>query len=379
MKSNAKRLMIAIHDMRGGGAERVVSILCNRFAQMGITVSLCYTGNNRSPCAYKLDKNVEIFYSKSRVMYCFNWMMGKIPIVAALDMAVSRWRFRMKAKHFRPSVILAVMEEPCRRALRAIRGLDIPVVLRACNSIEDQIAVHPGLRERYSGIFEELSGIVFQTPMQQKQYEDMFAFSAEVKKAVILNPIEPSPLWELERAPEKGQMVAVGNVRTQKGHPLMLRAFSKALKQFPDWELSIYGRMSRNSRFPALVAELGLEDKVHLHGFCPDVFERVRNASFYVMASKYEGLPNSLIEALCLGLPCITTDFGGGGARELIENGKSGLVVPVGDEDAMADAMCRLMGDPDFAESLGKEARRTRQRFDAESTALRWLDFLGLS
>jgi len=370
--------MIAIHDMRGGGAERVVSVMCNQFTQMGVEVCLCYTSNNRNPSVYRLDKRVEVFYSKSRVLDCFNWMMGKIYLMTALELMVRKRRIRKKAKSFRPAVVLAVMEGPCRLMLQSIGDLDIPVVLRACNSIEDQITVNPKLLGKFSDIYKELSGIVYQTPDQQRQYESLFVFSPDVRKAVIQNPVEHSPLWETERVPEYGEIVAVGRDHRQKDYPLMFSAFKKAEEQFPGWTLSVYGTLQKKSDLPALITQLELDGKVRLCGFCPDVFERIRNASFFVMSSKYEGLPNALLEALCLGIPCITTDFGGGGAATLISDGKNGVIVPVGDEGALTDAMRRLMGDPAFAEKLGNEAKLLRHSFAAEEIASRWLDFLNL-
>ena len=96
----------------------------------------------------------------------------------------------------------------------------------------------------------------------------------------------------------------------------------------------------------------------------------------FVMTSDYEGIPNALAEAMSLGLPCISTDCSPGGAALLMENGKNGLLVPVGDSDKLAEAMREYMDDPEFAEQMGRNAINIADTFSQEKILDQWISFI---
>lgn len=119
----------------------------------------------------------------------------------------------------------------------------------------------------------------------------------------------------------------------------------------------IYGEGELEEDLSALAGELGLADRVHFEGFREDVYEEMRDAEQFVMSSDFEGLSNALMEAMQMGLACISTDCTG--SDELIEDGRDGLIVPVGDAEAMARAMCQLAEDPDLRRQIGRAAAST--------------------
>ena len=95
----------------------------------------------------------------------------------------------------------------------------------------------------------------------------------------------------------------------------------------------------------------------------------------FILASNYEGMPNSLIEAMSLGLVCISTDCPCGGPRDLIEDGVNGLLVPVGDKDAMAAAMTRILENRELADKMGAEASKIQEKCSPEVTNTKWKKF----
>lgn len=108
-------------------------------------------------------------------------------------------------------------------------------------------------------------------------------------------------------------------------------------------------------------------------GFSSHVLADIRTAAMYVLSSDYEGISNSMLEAMALGLPVIATDCPIGGSRMYIRDGVNGLLVPVGDEEALARAMGRLADEPAFGESLGREAVKLRGELTTAKIADKFL------
>ena len=100
------------------------------------------------------------------------------------------------------------------------------------------------------------------------------------------------------------------------------------------------------------------------------------NASIFVLSSDYEGMPNALMEAMALGLACISTDCDGGGARELIKHGENGLLVEKGNLKELSNALDRLLAQRELREKLGSSASKFREEYSYENIYSKWLDFI---
>ena len=101
-----------------------------------------------------------------------------------------------------------------------------------------------------------------------------------------------------------------------------------------------------------------MADKVSLPGYTTFVREKMEQASLFVLTSDWEGMPNALIEAMALGVPCISTDCKGGGARFLINDGINGLLTPVGDMEALAASMEKVLCNAVLSQQLSIEAKK---------------------
>lgn len=209
--------------------------------------------------------------------------------------------------------------------------------------------------------------IVFQTDGAR----DYFNSYISKKSVVIPNPLKnglPEPYTKIR----KKTVVAVGRFNPQKNYRLLIDAFDKFSKLHPDYKLEIYGDGALRGTMEKYIAKLGLNDKIELCGFCKDVHQRILDAGMYVMSSDFEGLSNAMLEAMALGLPVICTDHPPGGARAYIKSYENGILTPVRDVDAMADAMCYMAENPQKAREMGIKASSVRQELSSDNICKQW-------
>jgi glycosyltransferase involved in cell wall biosynthesis len=107
-----------------------------------------------------------------------------------------------------------------------------------------------------------------------------------------------------------------------------------------------------------------------------DVLDVVKDCAMFVSSSDYEGLSNSMLEAMAIGLPCVCTDCLGGGARELIKDGENGLLVPTKDAKALAEAMCSMVDDKELSKRCSDNASKIREELSAEYIADKWHEYI---
>jgi glycosyltransferase involved in cell wall biosynthesis len=146
----------------------------------------------------------------------------------------------------------------------------------------------------------------------------------------------------------------IGRHSPQKDHPALFRALAQ-IKDQP-WIIDLVGTGPHQDRHEAMVRELGLAQRVSFLGYRKDVPELMAAADVYVLASNWEGLPRSIIEAMRAGLATISSDVGG--CREMVRDGETGYLVPRGDAAALAGRMADLIGDRQQQRILGANARR---------------------
>ena len=157
---------------------------------------------------------------------------------------------------------------------------------------------------------------------------------------------------------------------------MMINAFSMLADEFPEYKLIIYGQGVLEDELRAQIKALNLENRILLPGFASNILEKVAPCSMYVSSSDFEGISNSMLEALGMGLPTVVTDCPVGGARMVINSGENGILVPVGDTKAMYEAMRSILKDPALAAQLSQEAIKVRDKFPLCKIAKRWLDVL---
>lgn len=172
-------------------------------------------------------------------------------------------------------------------------------------------------------------------------------------------------------------IVSVGRLdNAQKRYDVMIQAFSLFVRKYPDWSLKLYGDGPDKHKIQEWIEEKNISDKVLLLGVTKNPMRDICNDGMFLITSDYEGISNSLLEAMAVGLPCVSTDSSPGGARMLIQDGVNGLLAPTGDPESIAKAMVRFLEDPGLAKSCGEKARDVVKRFDADMIIDRWENYI---
>ncbi|MDE5824594.1 MAG: glycosyltransferase, partial [Lachnospiraceae bacterium] len=197
------------------------------------------------------------------------------------------------------------------------------------------------------------------------------------KKSVILsNPLNPQFLNRKISAEREDLIVTAGRLDENKNHAMLIHAFAKIADEYPTVNLVIYGEGVLRAALETLAAEKGLSDRIAFPGNVSDVADCICKARIFALTSNTEGMPNSIMEAMALGIPVISTDCPCGGPAALIENEVSGLLVPVGDAFALADAFRRILEDKDFEQKLRENACKITERLAPDKVNKEWEEYL---
>ncbi len=351
------KIVFVTPGMTFGGAERVISILANIWCDIGHDVSLFITATNR-PSVYKLNKKIKVEYFED---YNENG-------VSHLKLISTIRKFVIKEK---PDSVISFMNDVCAYTIIALLGTGIPVIYSERNDPNktNQKKVEKLCRK----IVENgAKHIVFQTHGARTGYSKKI----QRKSSIILNPVN------LDKIPNRtkdeinySEIVSVGRLEPQKNQELLIDAFNIVSKKHKDVVLKVFGEGSLKNKLQNKIDELGLTERVFLMGAKSDVLEWIKESFCFVLSSDFEGLPNSLIEAMCIGMPCISTDCSPGGARELLRNDR-GIVVPCGNKEELAEAINIYLEKKDIAMKYGEEAFRLRREIEASIIAKEWINLI---
>ena len=273
-------------------------------------------------------------------------------------------------KEHKPDVILSFLGKNNIMAIRTARGLGIPVVVSVrSNPSREYGAKSLDLSMRY--YFPKAAGVVVQTT-EAAQY-----FGSRVKTKILPNSIYPDFI-NRDTVPfdaRSKEIVTVGRLDDNKNQILLIKAFKEIEKEFPDYRVVIYGDGEKRKEFESAASE-----HVSFKGRISDVPEKIAGAEVFVLTSRQEGYPNALIEAMSLGLVCISTDCPCGGPKDLIDNGKNGLLIPMADDDKMvkdlADKLRSVLKDRELMGRMSKEAVKVRDEYNPDRINSQWKDYL---
>lgn len=350
-------LAICCGNLRAGGAERVISILANKFVARGISVVL-YTWY-MADVFYEFDERVNIV---------------QIPIESGSNRYVRQMKwFRNEIKNREPDAVLSFLAPFNILTVFSLVGIRIPVLLAERN---DPYFVSP----TYNGFWKIVRNIAYKLAdgvlVQTKVNKSHFPWYIRNKSEIIYNPVTFSveKIGLALKQEKRREIVSVTRLQKQKNISMLIDAFALFKKTHPDYILTIYGEGTERETLQMKILDMNLQNSVFLPGRKQNVHDLIVGAEVFAMASNFEGMSNSLIEAMCLGLPCVSTKVSG--ATDLIENGKNGLLVDLGDIEGMYRAMCEIVDNKNLAVEIARNATNLYELLDVNVIADQWLAYL---
>ncbi len=351
-----KKIAFLIPNMGNGGAERVISILSSVLSD-DYYVYILMTDDDL--IEYEIDKNVNVQYipyyqSKNKFIRNLSHILAvrkqlkKLEIDIVISFLISANFLAILASLFsKRRIIVSERSDPYHN----------------CQSL---ILSHVrNLLYRFS------SAII----CQSKAAKTYFPLKVQKKIIIIPNPI-------LSDLPIKRNdyfepiIITAARLHKDKRIDLLIRAFAKVTNECSDIILKIYGKGPQENELKNLVRQLSLCDRVKFMGNHLRWHQESMNAYAYVTSSSFDGMCNSMIEAMATGIPCISTTSLGSAAAEIITNEENGLLIPANDMDALYKAMIKLIDDPNLRIKLSNEGRKIKELLNKDRICQQWIDVI---
>ena len=343
------KITFFIGHMGFGGAERVISLLANDYCRRGWETEIVMLLS--SDLAQKLEPGVRLidlsFGGGSYAKRAPAWLK----------------EIRRYLKKEKPDCVVSFIGRINALVLLAGLGLKMPIVVSERNDPRHD-GRGKGMLMLCDRLYRTARAVVFQTKAEMECFSD----AVKDRGVIIPNPVSVEGVSR--REPEGFPVVTAGRLAAQKNHKMLMNAMEILRREIPEAKCTIYGEGELRQELERYVREKGLENTVFLPGHALDIHEKIADASVFVLTSEYEGLPNALIEAMMLGIPCITTDYPG--SEEVMEDGVTGLIVPRGDAEALARKLIALALNRELGEALGEKARQEAEKYRTENVIARW-------
>lgn len=345
-----KRISCIISSLGNGGAERVLSLLANALQSKGYEIII-----------YTLRGDKEYYPINNNIVHININTRFKNKYLKAIERF---FRLRKSVKNDGSQVVIAFERF---YGISASLFCKKAVIGSERNDPYSNMKLHSFQKYWRDWLYKRVNYVVFQT----EYAKNYFSEKIQAHSCVIPNPISnniPEP-FQGER---KKVIVAACRLEKQKNITMMLESFNNVYKKYPEYKLVIYGEGQLRSELELFLSTLDCRENVSMPGFVSDLCDKIKDASIYVSSSDFEGISNSMLEALALGIPTVCTDCPAGGAALAIENGKNGILVPVNDKNAFTAAIIKIIEDHEFAEKISKESISIRERFSVDKIIDSW-------
>ena len=351
-----KKVLFVANKLYGGGAEKVLTLLANEMNKNNFNVEIVtYKKVNQT---YNLNKDVKYTCIESKTKNRFIQKLLRII------------KIRRKIKEYNPDLIIAFEYFVNMQTIIANMFLKNKLIISE-RADPNFTGNKVGIKQLRNILYRYANALVCQTP-DAKAY---FPKKVQDKAVIIPNPITPN-LPERYTGERKKEIVNFCRIEHPKNLPLLIDAFEMINKEYPEYKLKIYGNGNAENEIREYVNQKHLQEKVEINDFAQNIHKEVIESAMFVSSSNHEGISNSMIEAMGIGLPTICTDCPCGGAKMMIENNVNGILVPVGDKEALYRAMKKIIENPEFAEEISKNAVKINERLKQDKICKMWMELM---
>ena len=357
-----------------GGVERVLTLKANYFAEhFGYDITIILTEGKDKPLFYPLSDRIKIVNLDVNFEELWTCSFVKKVFVYLSKQRIFKKRLTAELMHIRPDITVSLL----RREINFIN--DIKDGSKKIGELHVNRANYRNFEEGDANFIKNLFAKFWMRSLVShlKQLDKFIVLTEEDKASwTELSNVEviPDPLAfdVAEVSPLKAKrVIAVGRYVYQKGFDLLLQAWAKIEKQFPDWELAIYG-MGDRLPYENLAKQLGVDmNRCHLNGSTQNIRKEYLESSLFVFSSRFEGFGMVLIEAMACGLPVVSFDCPCG-PKDIVSHDEDGLLVPSGDIDKLADELSVVMSNESLIRKMSKTAVIHSKRFRLDRISLRW-------
>jgi len=352
-----KTIAFVIHSLSSGGAERVVSTLSNELLEDYNVIIINFVANTPF---YELKSGI-------KVLHCNNKFKPSKSSWQAIKLNYGFYR-KIKGIFKSEKVDLGIGFMTTANVLTILAGkaFKIPVIIS--ERIDPTHTVVPFIwRQLKRWVYPKTDYLVVQTKPIKEYYS---ALVSKEKLVILPNPISSELIpKKMEDDVYENIVLNVGRLTDQKGQGILIKAFANLNPV--KWKLVIVGEGHKREEYQNLIKNLDMEKKIFLNGKTKNISDYYNKAKIFAFTSNFEGFPNALIEAMHMGLACISTDCPTG-PSELITNGENGFLIEVKDQDALESGLNTLMNDNELIKSFSVSAKKTVQRFNVDSVLKSW-------
>lgn len=356
MDCTKKNIAFVLPSLGMGGAERVASELSSEFIKKGLNVKF-FLLDNEEIC-YNIDKKIQVKFLQ------FNSKENKI-----IKNLRRIKKLRRELKQNKIDIVISFITSSDFLTILATRMTNIKVFVSERtdpNKSSKKIKIIRNI------LYNLADGVVFQT-QDAKNY---FSKKIQRKGCIIVNPVKKDlPKWEEIKEHNK-TIVTACRLEKEKNLEMLINAFNLIKDDNDKYKLVIYGSGTQRDNLIKQIKELKLEKRIELKGRDNQWYKKAIYSSVFVLSSNYEGISNSLLEAMAMGIPVVSTDHPIGGARMLIENGKNGFLVPVNDKIQMANKLKEILENELLQEKFSKEELKVNEKYSSEKIAEEWISYI---
>lgn len=348
------RLLFVISNLGIGGEQRVASILTDYFVQNGHEVDIL------------------VYSEKSDKMFAFNPKIRITYCDTQHGLARKFRKFLVTRKMIQLNsydVVIGFAIIPSVVCCFASLKKKVPVIISERNDPLIYSRVWKGIR-RVGYTFA--AGGVFQT----KAARNCIPYIKDENVRIIPNPLELDKLPPVYDSERKKVIVNTARMTSVKNQIVLIKAFEKIANKYRDYQLYIYGDGAERKNLISYVSNHKLDSQVVIKDATPSVLNEIREYSIFVLPSKNEGFPNSLAEALALGLPSISTDCRIGGPHDMLYQKERGILVPVDDVDSLASALEFLIKNSEVWKIYSKNAVKIRDELNSKHICGLWMQLI---